>query len=210
MANFLTYYRILRFTVNFCILFYVMLLVPACKNKNTPQGITSPSNASKDSSTHKNLGAYAIGLSISGEGSLQQFVLTVHSPKDTFRVEGEVEPIIGWETADLDADSLPEIILFTQSAGSGSYGSAIGFTLTVNKGLQQIILPELSEDSTIQAGYGGHDQFKLDGKRLIRRFPIYTDYSSNSQPSDTSRIVFYSFVPDSTSPRFKLEGAMIE
>jgi hypothetical protein len=172
--------------------------------------VNSTENSNKDSSTSKNLGDYVVELSISGEGSLQQFALMVHSKQDTFSAEGEIEPMVSWETADLDADSMPEIILFTQSAGSGSYGNVIGFTLTPSRGLHQIILPELSEASTIQAGYGGHDQFKLEGNRLIRRFPIYSEFSPNSQPSDTSRIVFYSFVPDPTSPRFKVDGAMLE
>ncbi|MFM9008568.1 MAG: PliI family lysozyme inhibitor of I-type lysozyme [Bacteroidota bacterium] len=155
-------------------------------------------------------GSFNINLFVHGEGSIQACELMVQTGSDTVRTEWEGDPVMKMETADLDGDALPEILIITQSAGSGSYGSVMGFTLKSDQGLVPIVLPELSDDTTLSTGYMGHDRFTLSGRRLIRNFPLYRAEDSNSTPSDTSRSIIYSFLPDKTAPRFRIEGAMLE
>lgn len=177
-------------------------------------GVEKSDSALDNHSNHRVLkhqfGAFNISLFVHGEGSLQTCELVVPTERDTLRTEWEGDPVMNMETADLDGDALPEILIVTQSAGSGSYGSVVGFTLKSDQGLVPIVLPELSDDSVLSAGYMGHDRFSLNGRRLIRNFPLYRDNDKNSARIDTSRSIIYSFLPDKTAPRFRIEGAMLE
>jgi hypothetical protein len=65
------------------------------------------------------------------------------------------------------------------SAGSGSYGSVVGYT--VNRGaasLTPIHLPDLSGRAA--QGYQGHDSFAVIELRLARRFPTYKPGDTNA------------------------------
>ncbi len=104
-----------------------------------------------------------------------------------FEVWGRV--IDSW-VADLDADGNPEIVVVSQSFGSGSYGELRVVTFAA-KGLAVVTLPEKGESGI---GYMGHDQFCQDGeRRIIRTFPIYADKDPNCCPSGGIRTTVYEF-----------------
>jgi len=99
--------------------------------------------------------------------------------------------VVGAEVADLDADGSPEIYVYVQSAGSGSYGSLVAYGANDLKALSGIYVPEISDDRKAAAGYMGHDRFAVVGDRLVRRFPIYRDTDANAQPTGGTRQVSY-------------------
>jgi hypothetical protein len=103
-------------------------------------------------------------------------------------VDGQV---VGADVADLDADGSPELYVYVQSAGSGSYGSVAGFAANARKSLSEVALPALDDQPGAARGYQGHDRFAVVGDRLLRRFPVYRDGDPNAQPGGGVRQLQY-------------------
>ncbi len=97
--------------------------------------------------------------------------------------------------ADLNGDGAPEIYIFLVSKGSGSYGKLIAYTSNRNKSITQIHLPKLPPNSRELQGYMGHDRFEIEGKYLIRSFPIYREDDPNCCPTGGRRTIYYLLVP---------------
>lgn len=99
--------------------------------------------------------------------------------------------VTGSEVADLNGDGSPEIYVYVQSAGSGSYASLTAYSANNKKSLSQIYLPELSDDKKNSKGYMGHDEFRVVENTLVRRFPTYKDGDSNAKPTGKTRQLQY-------------------
>lgn len=152
-------------------------------------------------------------LSAQAESFFSQMVLQgvtfqVESPNDrsinpvTVRAEtsegslGEVEmeadgTITNVEVEDLDADGYPEVYVYVNSAGSGSYGSLIAYASNRNHSLSQIHLPSLEDDPEVSQGYMGHDEFAVGEGVLLRRFPVYREGDINAEPTGGTRQIQY-------------------
>jgi hypothetical protein len=127
----------------------------------------------------------------SGEGSQQQLTITTTGAKPPIKpirqtVNGQV---IGAAVADLNSNGLPEIYVFVEGAGSGSYGELVGYAVTKGKDLSPIALPELS--GALAKGYQGHDQFEVVEGCLVRHFPIYKPGDSNAKATGGERQICY-------------------
>ncbi len=127
----------------------------------------------------------------SGEGSEQQLTITTSGAKPPIKpiqqtVNGQV---VGAEVADLNSNGLPEIYVYVQGAGSGSYGELVAFAVTKGSELSPIYLQELS--GAPAQGYQGHDQFNVVEGCLVRRFPIYKPDDSNAKASGGERQICY-------------------
>jgi hypothetical protein len=102
--------------------------------------------------------------------------------------------VIGAEVADLDGNGTPEIYVFVQFAGSGSYGAVVGYAINTGATTSPIAIPELTDDPKASAGYMGRDRFSMTRDRLVRQFPIYREGDSNAAPSGGTRQVQYRLV----------------
>ncbi len=127
----------------------------------------------------------------SGEGSQQQLTITTAGAKPTIKpirqtVNGQV---VGAEVADLNNNGLPEIYVYVQGAGSGSYGEVVAYAVIKGSELSPITLPELRGANA--EGYQGHDQFRVVEDCLARRFPIYKAGDSNAKASGGQRQICY-------------------
>jgi hypothetical protein len=100
------------------------------------------------------------------------------------------DPVTDVWLTDLDADQMPELILVTTNAGSGSYGHLHLFLPEQNT-LQAVTLPQLN-DSLLRE-YRGHDNFFLRDSSIVREFPIYRESDPNCCPSGGLRRLFYRF-----------------
>jgi hypothetical protein len=126
-----------------------------------------------------------------GEGSQQQLTITPRGAKRQFKpirqtVDGRV---VGAEVADLNSNSLPEIYVVVQSAGSGSYGKLVAYSVINSDQLSPIYLQELSGASA--NGYQGHDAFSVVEGCLVRRFPIYKPGDSKTKATGGLRQICY-------------------
>lgn len=98
------------------------------------------------------------------------------------------------EIGDLNLDSYPEVFVYLQSDGSGSYGELIGYSVNNGKSASQVYLPLISENSKINSGYMGHDEMAIVENTFFRRFPIYKDGDSNAKPTGRMRQIQYKLV----------------
>ncbi len=99
--------------------------------------------------------------------------------------------VVGAEVADLNVDGSPEIYVYVQSAGSGSYGSLVAYSANNRKSLSEIYLPPVSENPKASKGYMGHDQFAVVENTLVQRFPLYRPGDTNANPTGGTRQLQY-------------------
>jgi len=123
------------------------------------------------------------------------------------KVYSEIVPcdITPQEIEDLNSDGSPEILVYIQSAGSGSYGSVIGYSANNKKSMSQIYLPDIMSYPEATQGYMGHDEFAIVETTFVRRFPIYMEGDTNSHPSGGTRQIQYKLVNGENSRIFKTD-----
>ena len=140
-----------------------------------------------------------IGFNISsiekdGKNTLTIFTfgLKEHEYNETFNIEGE--EVINAEVEDLNSDGSPELFIYTQSVGSGSYGNVYAFSVNNKKSMSQVYFQPTAENSKINQGYMGHDEFSIVENTLGQRFPIYKEGDTNAKPTGGTRQVSYRLV----------------
>jgi len=113
------------------------------------------------------------------------------------------DPVVSADVGDMNGDGYPEILVFTQSVGSGSYGDVIAYSS--NKGLSwsEVSYPELTD--TLKQGYMGHDAFALVENVLVRRFPLYLEDDSNAKPQGKTRQIQYRMIEGEASRQFVID-----
>lgn len=92
---------------------------------------------------------------------------------------------------DLDDNGLPEVYVMVQSAGSGSYGTLMGYTLNSHRALTAIQVPELTTIAGAREGYMGHDTFAVTKGAVVQSFPVYRPRDNNAHPSGGERRIQY-------------------
>lgn len=140
-----------------------------------------------------------------GKGSIQKLTVIPSGLKlynDT--ITQEVDPIVGAEIEDLDTDGFPELLIYTQSAGTGSYGNVIGFSPNKGKSLSQIYFPTLEKKSASLNGYMGHDEFAIVENTLVRRFKVYNNSDVHAKSTGYLRQLEYKLIIGEASKKFKL------
>jgi hypothetical protein len=114
-------------------------------------------------------------------------------------------PISDVFVADLDGNGFDEIYIITTSAGSGSYGTVLGFASNKDKSLSMINFPEIQMGDENFKGYMGHDTFKIEGQKLVRIFPIYELGDTNRNPSGGRRKLVYGLYPGEAMWQLRIE-----
>lgn len=124
--------------------------------------------------------------------SVFTFGLEESDYNETFDIEGE--KVINAEVEDLNSDGSPELFIYTQSDGSGSYGNVYAFSVNDKKSMSQVYFQPTAENSQINKGYMGHDEFSLVETTLAQRFPIYKEGDTNATPTGGTRQISYKLV----------------
>jgi len=106
--------------------------------------------------------------------------------------------------ADLDGNGFDEIYIITTSAGSGSYGTVLGFASNKDKSLSRIHFPDQEENENFE-GYMGHDTFKIEDQKLVRIFPVYREGDTNKNPTGGKRKLVYGLYPGEAMWQLKIE-----
>lgn len=184
----------------------LILTFPGCKNQaqtTTPEDVVL-----KDTIFHKVLSLQNISFEIWTTGSASMQTLRIQ-PSGLSIVNGELTHeidgrIVEAEISDLNSDGYPEILIYTQSAGSGSYGNVIAYSTNNGKSVSQVYFPPLSDNPETAKGYMGHDEFTLIETSLAHRFPIYKEGDSNANPTGGMRQIEYKLVDGEASRRFEI------
>jgi hypothetical protein len=125
---------------------------------------------------------------------------------DNSTITQEIDGLVtGAEVADLNADGSPEIYVYVNSAGSGSYGSVVAYAANRKKSLSQIYLPPVNDNKQAARGYMGHDEFAVVESTFVQRFPIYGDGDVNAKPGGRMRQLQYKLRPGEAAWVLKLD-----
>ncbi|AUS06599.1 hypothetical protein [Pseudotamlana carrageenivorans] len=77
--------------------------------------------------------------------------------------------VVDAQVEDLDSDSSPEVVVFIENQGKGN---VIAFSTLKKSSMIPIYFPPVSENSKINEGYNGGDEFSLIETTLGQRFPV--------------------------------------
>lgn len=113
--------------------------------------------------------------------------------------------VTGAEVADINVDGSPEIYVWVNSAGSGSYATPIGYSANSKKSLSEIYFPPISDDAVNSKGYMGHDEFAVVENTVVQRFPLYNEGDANAKPSGKMRQLQYKLTPGEAGWVVKLD-----
>jgi len=150
---------------------------------------------------------YSYKVEATNSGSLNKLHIQPSGLESNVPMDMEIDgSVTGAEVGDLDGDGFPEILVFVNSAGSGSYGSVICYSPNKGKSLSLAYFPETASIKKISKGYMGHDEFAVVEGVLSQRFPIYKDGDSNANPTGKTRQVTYRLVNGENSKKFVLKG----
>jgi len=138
-------------------------------------------------------GGISFHVVATGDGSIGSVTITPSGLEaDNASITRETDgTVVLAEVADLNVDNSPEIYVYTQSAGSGSYGGLIAYAANNRKSLSEIYLPPVAENPEASKGYMGHDEFRVVENTLVQRFPVYKEGDSNAQPTGGTRQLQY-------------------
>ncbi len=153
-----------------------------------------------------NLQGITFHVTCPNEGSLNQLQIVPGGLEiDNSVIQQEVDgSVTGAEVADLNGDGSPEVYIFINSAGSGTYGSLVAYSANNKKSLSGIYLPPLEDDAKKSKGYMGHDEFAVMEGNLARRFPIYKKDDTNANPTGGMRQLQYKLVSGEAGWQLKL------
>ena len=143
----------------------------------------------------------------SNDGSINQLTITpsgleISNDEINKEIDGSVT---GAEVADLNNDGSPEIYVFINSAGSGSYGSLVAYSVNNMKSMTEIYLPPIADDPINSKGYMGHDEFAIIENTFAQRFPLYNEGDTNANPTGKTRQLNYKLIQGEASWILKLD-----
>jgi hypothetical protein len=131
------------------------------------------------------------------------FGLNEQEYNETIIIDGE--EVINAQVEDLNSDGSPELFIFTQSAGSGSYGNVYAFSINNKKSMSQVYFQPTAENDKINKGYMGHDEFSVVENSLAQRFPIYKEKDTNANPTGGTRQVSYKLIDGEASRKLVVD-----
>ncbi|MFN7674870.1 PliI family lysozyme inhibitor of I-type lysozyme [Flavobacterium sp.] len=177
----------------------IAFVISSCGKKNELEPNTSKADsiATKEIKTDtvpsftKELSLNKISFKISVTGNQMTITpsgLSIDNNPIIREIEGTVTNA---EIGDLNSDTFPEVFIYTNSDGSGSYGKAYGFSVNNGKSVSDISIPNVTDIPKLSKGYMGHDDFAIVEGILAQRFPIYNEGDTNSNPTGKTRQIQY-------------------
>ena len=154
---------------------------------------TMPALAAEPFKAALELQGFSFAIEATNEGSINKLkIVPTGLTEDSSPAETEIDGTVsGAEIGDLDGNGFPELYVYVTSAGSGAYGSLVAYAVNKGKSMSPIFLPDIADDPKASKGYMGHDSFAVLENVLGRRFPIYNEGDTNSQPTGKTRQLQY-------------------
>ena len=197
-----------------------LILFQACKDQEkkpdttqeevTTEDAVNPVQNTGTTSFEKTLNLQGITFSVKtqGEGSIRQLIVQPEGLKggnDPYELEID-GAVANAEIEDMNSDGYPELLIYTVSAGSGSYGNVIALSVLGGNSMVPVTFPDISASSEASQGYMGHDEFAVIETTLSRRFPIYKEGDPNSNPTGGTRQINYQMEAGENSPVFRIKS----
>lgn len=223
LKNYNEYIHLMSTLKNGILVVVISILFIGCKNKTESINSQTESIELKEQTEflslpqdsiifHKKLVLQNISFEISATGmgslqnlSIQTYGLEGNDQKIDIEIDGT---IVNAEIEDLNSDGYPELLIYTVSAGSGSYGDIIGYSVNNGKSISSIYFPEVSENPKVNIGYMGHDSFAIVATNLVQRFQLYNEGDSNAQPTGNIRQIQYKLVDGEASRKFVVDRVL--
>jgi len=144
-----------------------------------------------------NLQGITFHVNSDNSSSVNQLTITPSGLSiDNSVIKREIEGVVtGAEIADIDLNGSPEIYVYINSVGSGSYGEVIAYSANKKKSLSEIYIPPLKDNK----GYMGHDRYAVVETNFHRQFPIYLDGDNNANPTGGIKIIQYKLIAGEAS-----------
>lgn len=198
--------------MNKLLIIFLMLSFAACKSKDIARHtVVSQQEVAIDNNSESfslELSSNEIVFKISVVRQADDKMLSVSTIglknreyDESFDILGEI--VVDAELADLNEDGSPELLIYTQSVGSGSYGKVYAFSVNNLKSMSQVYIVPISDNEKLKQGYMGHDEFKIVDNTLLQYFPIYLDGDSNVQATGGVRQISYQLVDGESSRRLE-------
>ncbi len=183
--------------------FFSFIALISCNTNNSLR------EQEKKSSFTKTLSLQGIAFKINATTSGSINALTIQPSGleiDNRKVVHEIDGIVtNAEIDDLNSDGWPEVLIYINSAGSGSYGSVIGYSVNDGKSMGRIYYPNIMDNPEASQGYMGHDEFGIVETTLVQRFRTYNEGDYNANPTGEMRQIQYKLVDGKASRAFKVE-----
>jgi hypothetical protein len=109
------------------------------------------------------------------------------------------------EAGDINADGSPEIYIYAAETTGEMRASLIAFGTNRKKSMTPIYLPPLEDDAKNAKGYRGHDEFAVVEGIIARRFPIFPEDASKTEPTGRMRQLQYKLVAGEAGWILKLD-----
>jgi len=174
-----------------------------CTGKKRESLLFSPQSKEFLFSKKLNFNGISFEIKLAGKKlSIQPTGLTSNNSLVVHEIEGTV---LNAEVGDLNNDNSPEVLVYIQSVGSGSYGSVIGYSVNDGKSMSRINLPEVAENPKTNMGYMGHDEFAIVENTFVQRFPVYKPGDVNAKPTGGMRQIQYKLKNREASRQFVVD-----
>lgn len=102
--------------------------------------------------------------------------------------------VTGAEVGDINADGSPEVYIYIVEPTGDQRATLIAFSANKKKSLSQVYLPALEDDARNAKGYRGRDEFAVVEGIIARRFPIFPEDRSKTEPTGKMRQIQYKLV----------------
>lgn len=204
------------------VLLFLIVIFTLIRCKNELKDSKKEHNIIEETSTKDNSEAKEYSINFNRSLTLQNITFNIKNKGNGSISQLDIEPIgleldnqnisleldgqiVNAEIEDLNSDGFPEILIYTVSAGSGSYGNVIGYSVNNGKSISQIYFPEIFENKATSIGYMGHDEFAIVETSLVRRFPVYKDGDTNNNPTGGTRQIQYKLKDGEASRLFVID-----
>lgn len=125
---------------------------------------------------------------------------------DNSPIKQEIDGVVtGAEVADINADGSPEIYVYVTAPGAGKRMSLVAYSANKKKSLSQIYIPALEDDAKNAKGYRGQDEFAVVEGIIARRFPLFPEDRSKTEPTGKMRQIQYKLVAGEASWMLRID-----
>ena len=122
---------------------------------------------------------------------------------ETIQIDGFT--VYDAEVEDLNSDGSPELIVFAKGEEPNQKGTVYAFSVNSKKSMSMVYFQPTEENTKINKGYRGFDEFTIMETKLAQRFPIYHEDDSLEEPKGGMLQVTYRLVDGEATRKLEVD-----